>query len=198
MLQECSRLLGRDTTYEVGARNFEKGHHPGQSVRREANVSVLKEEQLIRRAPGQDPAGVLLATPSLRQLRPVQQPHAVVASGEPLHDRRGLILGLIVEDHDLQFDSFAHQRRRHGGLDRLFLIACRNQDRHARERAPSGRRRRRLIRGQVPPEEPCRNGGHDERDQRDHHQGHDRSPSMPCSGRKRSPVSQARNLRPPS
>ena len=148
-LQHCPCLLQWDAADEVGTRHFKKGHHPGQSCRREPYVGVQKEEQVVRGNIGQDPTGVLFATPAFGQLWPVQKPHAGVAVGKPAHDGGCRVVGLVVEYQHLQCDRFARQRRRHAGLDRLFFITCGNQHGYARKRAAAAGHGWRLIGGQV-------------------------------------------------
>src|SRR5436190_1726095 len=82
----------------------------------------------MTRQPGQDVAGVLLAAPAFRQRRSRLQPDAGVSAGDLPDDVGGAVLGVVVEDDDLDLDPVAGQGCLDGGADGAFLIAGRYED----------------------------------------------------------------------
>ena len=92
--------------------SLDEGRHPRQGVGSQPDVGVEEDEQGMPGLLGQDPAGVLLAAPAGRQLGRGDEPDPIVAVGQLLDDRGRPVLGVIVEDDDLELEAAVLAARR--------------------------------------------------------------------------------------
>ena len=105
----------------------------------------------MARFASQKSTGVLFAAPARRQRRSRRQADARIARRQLPDDRRRAIVGVIVENDNLDLDAGAVQSGRDGGADGAFLVASGDQHGNLRKWLAGGEDevRRRGIMPQI-------------------------------------------------
>ena len=190
------RLLEWDTADEVGARLLQKGHHPAPVLptRGERRRPERGASHTTRSGPGPSRRAVChtnrLAAPA----------RSTAARGRRVRRARRTMAAVASSEWSSSTTTSSSTPLLASAASTAACIVCSSLRAGIRtdtrgSELPGSRRRWRLIRGQVSPEQQCRNGGQDQCDQRQEHQ-ESRSPlSGPCSARKRSPRTPGRDCR---
>ena len=142
--------LARDAAEEIGAR--EQGQQADEGIGREADIGVDESEDGVAREAGEAVAGVDFAVPAGGQRRGGLEADAGIARGEGVDDLRGVVVGGVIEDDQLELDAFAREDALDGGGDIRAFVA--RGDEHGDRRAlAAGGGRRRVEDAQIREEE---------------------------------------------
>ena len=88
-----------------------------ESVRLEADISIQEDQHFVLGVLGQLTARMLLTAPARRERATVHQPHPWVLLPQAGHNRGGVVLAVVIENHQFEGDVFAGENGSAGAFN---------------------------------------------------------------------------------